>query len=606
MSQPERLTRRGEPQEEQEHHSRSVPPTDTESLLALQRSAGNQAVARQLQRYYEHPTWTRAQPGPPHLDNGRPTDPGWKENDLPPVGQYFVKEGDKWFTFTGGSWEGSPGPNAPEVPKTAVVADVGAAEPEEEYVHEPEAEFSARGHAAMEHVFAHLDDQQLVGLRELDKAFRLQGSDAFRERLAPRMPQKLKALSSLEGPPLQQQYNAAIHTPPPDTAAEDVVPTKRLMMAVHQINEEVVQAIIHGFPDAVEVFRGEAAQGSADRTEGKVDYKTVEGPSDKDSSKMHNKAIVGVSEEDKGQFLLSGSPNLSKGAMEENTESAVSVKFAGIAQMYKEYIEHIRDKKTVDKQFSGAVQGFNETNPVGIRAALAPFVDIGETLNAELKGSDEVVVRMYLVGQVKENDPVATLCKLAKGGANVSVIVDHLQASTTPYVRSALQTLQTAGVKVFAEKPKRGGAIMHDKLVFAHHAAAEAKEGQKAQKERWTVMVGSSGLTRNVIEGTNYENLLIIDDEKLYRAFQAHSKKGEGKRTAGIPEIKPSSPLGKVQAKLKAAIPNRNSPHVAQSVIKKSMKRAELEIFDDVVKMLGMVKTSTGVNKPSVIGYPPT
>jgi hypothetical protein len=44
---------------------------------------------------------------------------------------------------------------------------------------------------------------------------------------------------------------------------------------------------------------------------------------------------------DKGKMLISGSANMTPSAMERNTESSVTVRYPGIAQMYKEYIDRI-------------------------------------------------------------------------------------------------------------------------------------------------------------------------------------------------------------------------------------------------------------------------
>jgi hypothetical protein len=104
---------------------------------------------------------------------------------------------------------------------------VAEAKPEaEEYVHEPEAEFSATGQQAMELVFSQLDSKQLLAMRTLDKYFRVHGSTALREHLKPQLPGKLEAMSSLDGK-LVKQYHDAIT----DRGA------KSLVVAADQVNQ---------------------------------------------------------------------------------------------------------------------------------------------------------------------------------------------------------------------------------------------------------------------------------------------------------------------------------------------------------------------------------
>ena len=147
------------------------------------------------------------------------------------------------------------------------------------------------------------------------------------------------------------------------------------------------------------------------------------------------------------------------------------VRYPGIASMYQQYIERIGKGWNRDDDFSHALEGFNDSNPMGIRAALAPFVDIGERMNAELEGADKVIMRMFLVGSVQKDDPVDTLCALARNRVDVTVVVDRGSASSTLYVRQALEKLRTAGVKVQTETGKGGKGIMHDKLVLSEHTA---------------------------------------------------------------------------------------------------------------------------------------
>jgi hypothetical protein len=586
MSQPARARRvRTEPHRDERETPIRPSPTPPQAILALQASAGNRAVTAHLQRYYAHPSYKRTQPGSPAAPTGEPLDPGWVENGRPPEHEFLIQEADAWWRFNPdtAAWEAYAGPPKAEEktvrPAQPIIADLGADTG-------MKLDKYALPAAIVDEVFSYLDAPALIAMREMDTYLRKVGSTALRNHLKPRLGEKLGALSSLEAKPMVDQYHDTIAERAPDS----------LVIASDQVNEKTVEKIVDGFPNAVQVYRGEHGKGD-DKAVGNVDYKTVSGPKPEKTSKMHNKAVVGVSDKDKGQFLLSGSPNLTEGGMTRNTESAAVVRFPGIAQMYKEYIERIGSGKAEDEKFSHAVKGFNESNPVGIRAALAPFVDIGETLKTELKGADEVTMRMFLVGSVKDDDPVDALCALAKAGATVTVIVDRSQAATTPYVRMALDKLQTAGVTVATETGKSGGSIMHDKLIFAHYPKT------KTSDERYTVMIGSSGLTKNVVENTNYENLLIVDDKSLFDSLKVHHTKAQPKRAAGLPAVDPRSPLGYVVQALTTLIPTRASPRVKQSVVKKRLRGQEQNtMLDDVIEMLGMNKKEEA-DKSKSIGY---
>lgn len=294
-------------------------------------------------------------------------------------------------------------------------------------------------------------------------------------------------------------------------------------------------------------------------------------------------------------MLISGSANMTASAMERNTESSVTVRYPGIAQMYKEYIDRIKGGVGADERFSKALKGFNEANLTGIRAALAPFVDIGETLKAELTGADEVTIRMFLVGSVHDNDPLAALIAMQKAGAKVSVTVDRQQAEGTAYVRDALEDLHKAGAAVSTETGKAGG-IMHDKLIFAHHPQTTESA------ERWTVMIGSSGLTKHVINNWNYENLLIIDDKALFDALKQHHVAGAPHRREGMPPTDPRIDRDAVVTVLRRLIPTPESPRVKQPDVKAELSAAQARIINAGVEKAGM-KKYTLEDKSVWIGY---
>ena len=63
-------------------------------------------------------------------------------------------------------------------------------------------------------------------------------------------------------------------------------------------------------------------------------------------------------------------------------------------------------------------------------------------------------------------------------------------------------------------------------------------------------MIGSSGLTKNVIDNRNYENLLIIDDEKLFKRADGPSRQGDDeshlRASRARPVVRPRAGLCKL------------------------------------------------------------
>jgi len=296
-----------------------------------------------------------------------------------------------------------------------------------------------------------------------------------------------------------------------------------------------------------EVYTGEHGQAPVGQRHGNVSYEQeLHGPNTRQTtSKMHVKSMVGT-KGGKPTVLETGSANITASAMKDNTESVVVLEAPGIAKMFQEYADDVTASKKVDPELTKRLKGFNERNPAGIRAALAPFVNVGELLTSELEGADKVVVRMFLVSEAQKgttNQPVEALCALARSGVDVRVTVDEGQAAQQWYVNDALKALEAAGVQVSTETGRGGGGIMHDKLVFAHYPAELRKDERSLPTpERWTVMIGSSGITKNVIENENYENLLILDDKKLYDELMKHDTAAEANRTEGVPAYTPPPP----------------------------------------------------------------
>ena len=138
--------------------------------------------------------------------------------------------------------------------------------------------------------------------------------------------------------------------------------------------------------------------------------------------------------------------------------------------------------------------------------------------------------------------------------------------------------------KLNKDEDPRG--IMHDKVILAHHPKTETAA------ERWTVMIGSSGLTRNVDQNWNYENLLIIDDKALFDSMMVHHKAAEPYRTPGLPAVDPTAALGQACRLLQDAVYLPNSKWQWASVgslVRQLPRGVHRDVLFDAARELGMV-----------------
>jgi hypothetical protein len=515
---------------------------------------GNRAMARvardapTLARWLKHPQGKFSQHKAPDAE--------WKENNEEPKGVAFAKSHGKWYRWDGaaGTWVESEGPGK-EKARTAE-------KPEFSW----EKQLDKLPDPALAAALRSLPLSEVKALRTINKRWERVASRVLRERLGPLMAKT--ALSSLDGNLLEALRDKLAELAPDQllVLSDQVTPSVVEELTQNEMTKRAVTIPArrgrggrweasrtlpaqYKSGTATTVHAGEHKQAPVGERHGNVEYvQEVHGPVEtQETSKMHVKSMVGTTG-GAPKFLETGSANLTTSAMKGNTESVVVLEAPGIAKMFGEYASDVTSEKTTadDPQFAKTLEGFNRHNPAGIRAALAPFVNVGEQLTAELKGADMVVVRMFLVSDAKQgptNQPVEALCELARSGVHVRVTVDRGQAEQQRYVNEALRKLERAGAHVSTETGPRGGGIMHDKLVFAHYPAnpRDVKDPNSfAEPERWTVMIGSSGLTRNVIENLNYENLLIIDDEQLYTELMRHDTEAFTNRTEGTPALKPA------------------------------------------------------------------
>lgn len=513
--------------------------------------------------------WLAAPPGWDVSSSKGPT-PGWKENNNPPVGVAFVNRGSKkkkqWHRWDGRSWvsSGPPGeapitsttetPSAaadiakpetdvtPDAPTTTVEAQL----PVEEIEPLPppfklEEHLAELPDMALASAFEGLPLARLRELRLVDRRFERVASFVLRRRMQTAI--KKTALSSLGGDLCDEIATKLARLRPDDVfvLSDQVTPwvVEKLTgnNATSYWDRKQNKRVQTGYKRGTRtrVYTGEHKQIPVSDQHGQLRYvDELHGPIRRSgTSKMHVKSMIG-SRANRPLFVETGSANLTSSAMKDNTESVVILESPGIAKMFSEYADEVVAGRRDRPAFSSALAGFNKRNPIGIRAALAPFVNVGELLTAELRGADRVLVRMFLVSAAKrggDNQPLQALCDLAARGVEVTVVVDQGQSGEA-YVAEALGQLEDAGATVHLETGPGGGGIMHDKLIFAHYPASPRKTDMDLPTpERWTVMVGSSGLTKNVIHNENYENLLIIDDAALYSELMQHDRTARSNTT---------------------------------------------------------------------------
>jgi hypothetical protein len=479
------------------------------------------------------------------LDNQK----GWKENDEEPIGipgqhrkggKIFLTPnlGENWV-----EWDGKPvnpafvnrwpkgmaapvsGKNGP--PSQAISSGVEV-EPKEQSTVTAKASGVEHGSLAayfnavqpykdmalmnslVTRIMSFLTPVELMGLRQLTKA-----DKQLADKLIWGLMTKVAGMSSFQGA-MGEQIKSAIQ-----------VGAGRIKLAADQVDLQEVEHLLAEDPYLKRVIwinYGQNLTGTY-RDQKREDaikpgnVQEASGPTSSKTSKMHNKYIVQGSDtrggaESGNESVITGSANMTYSGQNLNTESMIYLKNPIVAAYFSHYFNLISKGTKVGskegQQFAKLVKRFNaEENR--IRMAMEPFVNINDFVKTELKGADEVVVRMFVLSVFGRDNAVDALCKMAQAGVTVSVVVDVGQYEQD-YVREAVDRLKAARATVNLQQSP-GGKIMHDKMILAHFP--KTKEAQ----ERHTVMVGSSGFTKNVYQHMNYENMVAVDDQGLYRYF---------------------------------------------------------------------------------------
>jgi phosphatidylserine/phosphatidylglycerophosphate/cardiolipin synthase-like enzyme len=248
------------------------------------------------------------------------------------------------------------------------------------------------------------------------------------------------------------------------------------------------------------------------------------------NQKMHNKFYLVD-----GDGVITGSPNLSASGLNDNQECIVFIRHPMVAMLFREYFERIRTDGAArlrggvrpapyrgpsSDAFVGQIQRFNAHSPV--RVALAPFLNIRDFVYEELQNATgaagvKITMRQFVVDRpgANQKDILNALMKLAREGAEVSVVLDYGQYQSFGFVKDAVRQLKAANVTVYLQSS--GQNIMHEKLLLIQFTKRNLATNKDVVTK--TALLGSAGFTRNVSENLNYENIIAIDEDNIYNYF---------------------------------------------------------------------------------------
>lgn len=265
-----------------------------------------------------------------------------------------------------------------------------------------------------------------------------------------------------------------------------------------------------------------AALKKAAKTIGEAPSNTVSVSDPSAFHKMHNKVWV-IDKEG----VIVGSPNISYAGMEGgNFESFIYIRSPRVGAMFGKYLRYLKEPNNdaLWNEVGYAVTEYNREQH-GLRLAMAPLIKITDFLVTELAGATKIVIRQFLISSWrpgrKEVNVLQTLCNMAKKGVDIEIYLDEEAYATQHHVREAVGYLLEAGVKVFTQKPVyvvNAGSerIQHDKLILA-----TIRTGRMVTPVHRT-LIGTAGLTRDVILNNNAESFIATDILSIYQASQAH------------------------------------------------------------------------------------
>lgn len=253
---------------------------------------------------------------------------------------------------------------------------------------------------------------------------------------------------------------------------------------------------------------------------GRIVHHAIAGNADK-SGKMHNKFIV-IDD----TAVITGSPNCTYQAYNNNIESFVIIINRYVAYLYQAYTHYIcSGKNKYDntqpeyQRVARMLNFFNNSQNI-LQVCLAPITNIGHFVPVYFQQASILRISMFLVSNnASPPDIMRELEKVVTSGGTVSIKVDKEQYDTMGFVRKALKPFITRkqSVETVSKHPAKMGGFtpaLHDKLILI-----EKVDGTKF------VIIGSAGFSTNVQQNLNLENMVMIMDPSVYNFFLGHFNK---------------------------------------------------------------------------------
>lgn len=248
-----------------------------------------------------------------------------------------------------------------------------------------------------------------------------------------------------------------------------------------------------------------------------VTHHRIQGQPDK-SGKMHNKFII------VDDFaVITGSPNCTFNAYNNNIESCVIIEHPYVAYLYKCYVAYIiNGKDKYDKtqpeyrMVERRLNLFNHSH-LSIKVCLAPIMNIAQFVSSFFAPPETVKISMFLVSNNPGTPNIMTdIMNAIDNGSSFFIKVDDGQYQQQRFMQKALQPLVDKGqqVSTVLKAPvgkSRINPLLHDKLIIMERING-----------KHVVIVGSAGFSTNVQQNLNLENMVALCLPEVYTFFLEH------------------------------------------------------------------------------------
>jgi len=246
------------------------------------------------------------------------------------------------------------------------------------------------------------------------------------------------------------------------------------------------------------------------------------------SGKMHNKFMV-IDD----TTVITGSPNCTFAAYNNNIESFVSITHHFVAKLYLRYYQYlVSGKNKYDctqpeyRSVKRMIDVFNSSEN-RVKVCLAPISGIPAFVTRALNPSQSIKISMFLISRAvpENNDIVSHILQAIDVNSTVLIKVDAGQYEIQKWMQLALAPIIAKGHKVSTVLKDRVGKskinpLLHDKLILI-----EKHDGQKI------VIIGSAGFSTNVQDNLNLENMVMLYDGLSYTFFLNHFDSINSSRT---------------------------------------------------------------------------